>query len=98
MKSFRTEIEDPIVEYDILDLERKIFAFKECKMDKEKFRSLRLARGVYGQRQQGVQMVRIKIPYGKCSANHMLRIAQVSDEYSNGNLHITTRKDIQIHY
>ena len=98
MKSFRIEIEDPIVEYDILDLERKIFAFKEGKMDEEKFRSLRLARGVYGQRQQGVQMVRIKIPYGKCSANHMLRIAQVSDEYSNGNLHITTRKDIQIHY
>ena len=98
MKSFRIEIEDPIVEYDILDLERKIFAFKECKMDEEKFRSLRLARGVYGQRQQGVQMVRIKIPYGKCSANQMRRIAQVSDEYSNGNLHITTRQDIQIHY
>ena len=37
MKSFRTEIEDPIVEYDILDLERKIFAFKECKMDVQAF-------------------------------------------------------------
>ena len=98
MKSFRTEIEDPIVEHDILDLERKIFAFKNGKMDEEKFRSLRLARGVYGQRQQGVQMVRIKIPYGKCSAQQLRRIAQVSDEYSNGNLHITTRQDIQIHY
>lgn len=98
MKSFRTEIEDPIVEHDILELERKIFAFKEGKMDEEKFRSLRLARGVYGQRQQGVQMVRIKIPYGKCTAKQLRRIAQVSDEYSNGNLHITTRQDIQIHY
>lgn len=28
----------------------------------------------------------------------MRRIAEVSDEYSNGNLHITTRQDIQIHY
>ena len=98
MRSFRTEIEDPIVEHDILELERKIFAFKEGKMDEEKFRSLRLARGVYGQRQQGVQMVRIKIPYGKCTAKQLRRIAQVSDEYSNGNLHITTRQDIQIHY
>jgi len=98
MRSFRTEIEDPIVEHDILELERKIFAFKEGKLDEEKFRSLRLARGVYGQRQQGVQMVRIKIPYGKCSAKQLRRIAQVSDEYSNGNLHITTRQDIQIHY
>ena len=38
---------------------------KGGEMDEEKFRSLRLARGVYGQRQPGVQMVRIKLP---CSA------------------------------
>jgi sulfite reductase (ferredoxin) len=98
MKSFRTEVENPVVEYDILELDRKIFEFKAGKLDEEKFRSLRLARGVYGQRQQGVQMVRIKIPYGKCSAKQLRRIAEVSDEYSNGNLHITTRQDIQIHY
>lgn len=98
MKSFRTEIENPVVEYDILELERKIFEFKSGKLDEEKFRSLRLARGVYGQRQQGVQMVRIKIPYGKCSAKQLCRISDVSDKYSNGNLHITTRQDIQIHY
>jgi sulfite reductase (ferredoxin) len=98
MKSFRTEIENPVVEYDILELERKIFEFKAGKLDEEKFRSLRLARGVYGQRQQGVQMVRIKIPYGKCSAKQLRRIAEVSDKYSNGNLHITTRQDIQIQY
>ena len=55
MKSFRTEIENPVVEYDILELERKIFEFKSGKLDEEKFRSLRLARGVYGQRQQGGQ-------------------------------------------
>ncbi len=98
MKSFRTEVENPVVEHDILELERKIFEFKAGKLDEEKFRSLRLARGVYGQRQQGVQMVRIKIPYGKCSAKQLRRIAEVSDEYSNGNLHITTRQDIQIHH
>ena len=98
MKSFRTEVENPVVEYDILELERKIFEFKGGKLDEERFRSLRLARGVCGQRQQGVQMVRIKIPYGKCSAKQLRRIAEVSDEYSNGNLHITTRQDIQIHY
>ncbi|MEP6664028.1 MAG: PLP-dependent transferase, partial [Verrucomicrobiota bacterium] len=48
---------------DIIDLEKKIRLFREGKLDQEKFRSLRLARGVYGQRQQGVQMVRIKLPY-----------------------------------
>jgi len=98
MQSFRTEIENPLVEQDILDLERKIKLFNEGKIDDEKFRSLRLARGVYGQRQQGVQMIRIKLPYGKVTGEQLERISDVSDEYSTGRLHITTRQDIQIHY
>ncbi|WP_370408857.1 nitrite reductase [Tenacibaculum dicentrarchi] len=98
MQSFRTEIENPIVEKDILELARKIELFKEGKIDEERFRSLRLARGVYGQRQLGVQMIRIKLPYGKVSSEQLHRIADVSDEYSRGRLHITTRQDIQIHH
>ncbi|CAA0147198.1 nitrite/sulfite reductase [Tenacibaculum maritimum] len=98
MQSFRTEIENPIVEKDILELERKIRLFKEGQIDEERFRSLRLARGVYGQRQLGVQMIRIKLPYGKVTSEQLHRIADVSDEYSRGRLHITTRQDIQIHH
>ncbi|TDN90449.1 sulfite reductase (ferredoxin) [Salegentibacter sp. 24] len=98
MQSFRTEIENPVVEKDILDLEKKIRLFREGKADEEKFRSLRLARGVYGQRQAGVQMVRIKLPFGKVTSEQLHRIADVSDEYSKGRLHITTRQDIQIHH
>ena len=97
-KALETEIENPVVAKDIIDLEQKIFAFKNNNIDEEKFRSLRLARGVYGQRQQGVQMVRIKIPCGKFSPKQLLRISDVADRYSNGNLHITTRQDIQIHH
>lgn len=98
MQSFRTEIENPIVEKDIIDLEQKIHAFKNNAIDEEKFRSLRLARGVYGQRQQGVQMVRIKLPMGRFTAKQLKKIAYVADEYGSGNLHITTRQDIQLHY
>lgn len=98
MQSFRTEIENPVVEKDILELERKIQLFHEGKIDEERFRSLRLARGVYGQRQLGVQMIRIKLPYGKVTSEQLHRIADVSDEYSRGRLHITTRQDIQIHH
>ncbi|MEE3227169.1 MAG: nitrite/sulfite reductase [Bacteroidota bacterium] len=98
MQSFRTEIENPVVERDIIELERKIKLFKDGKIDEERFRSLRLARGVYGQRQEGVQMIRIKLPYGKVTSDQLLRISDVSDEYSRGKLHITTRQDIQIHY
>ncbi len=98
MQSFRTEIENPVVEKDIIELANKIEQFHKGKIDEEKFRSLRLARGVYGQRQEGVQMIRIKLPYGKVLSNQLRRICEVSDEYSKGRLHITTRQDIQIHY
>ncbi|MDP9047583.1 MAG: nitrite/sulfite reductase, partial [Bacteroidota bacterium] len=98
MQSFRTELEDPIVEKDIIDLEKKIRAFREGKIHDEKFRSLRLARGIYGQRQPGVQMIRIKLPFGKVTFKQLLKIADIADEYGSGNLHLTTRQDIQIHY
>jgi len=98
MQSFRTELENPVVEKDIIDLEKKIRAFREGKIHDEKFRSLRLARGVYGQRQPGVQMVRIKLPFGKVTFKQLLKIAEISDEYASHNLHLTTRQDIQIHY
>lgn len=98
MRSFQTEIDDPIVEQDILELERKIAQFRDGQIDDEKFRSLRLARGVYGQRQPGVQMIRIKLPYGKVTPDQLDRLAKVTDDYSTGNLHVTTRQDIQIHY
>ena len=98
MQSFRTELENPLVEKDIIDLERKIRMFRNGEIHEEKFRSLRLARGVYGQRQQGVQMVRIKLPYGKITLNQWKRIADISDEYSTGKMHFTTRQDVQIHF
>jgi sulfite reductase (ferredoxin) len=98
MQSFRTEIEDPIVQKEIIDLEKKIHSFRSGQIDDERFRSLRLARGIYGQRQEGVQMIRIKLPYGKVSSEQLNRITEVSDKYSTGRLHITTRQDIQIHY
>ena len=98
MQSFRTELENPVVEQDIIDLEKKIRMFREGTIHEDKFRSLRLARGVYGQRQQGVQMVRIKLPYGKMTFKQWKRISDISDKYSTGNLHLTTRQDIQIHF
>lgn len=104
MQSFRTELEQTVsgnkiaVEKDILELGQKIAAFRNGTLNEDKFRALRLARGVYGQRQQGVQMVRIKLPFGKVTPAQLRRIAAVSDRYSNGRLHITTRQDIQVHH
>lgn len=101
MQSFRTELEDinnPVVQEDIIRLERQIRLFRDGKLDDDKFRSLRLSRGIYGQRQPGVQMVRIKLPFGRVTTQQLRRIADISDEYASSNLHATTRQDIQIHH
>ncbi|HSZ24633.1 MAG TPA: hypothetical protein VK766_02890, partial [Cytophagaceae bacterium] len=83
---------------DIQELQSKIKSFRNLEIDDEKFRGFRLARGVYGQRQEGVQMIRIKLPYGKISPSQLVRIADISDRYASHNLHLTTRQDIQIHF
>src|SRR5690606_28109574 len=98
MQSFRTELENPIVEKEIIELEQKIRLYQNGGIQEDKFRSLRLARGIYGQRQPGVQMVRIKLPFGRVTFKQLLKKSDISDEYAIRNLHLTTRQDIQIHF
>ena len=83
---------------DILELQTKIDQFNSGQIEEDKFKHFRLTRGVYGQRQIGVQMIRIKLPYGKVTTDQLVKIADVSDKYATGNLHLTTRQDIQLHY
>ena len=88
----------PEAKRDIVELADKIDFFSSGLGNEEAFRKFRLTRGVYGQRQAGVQMIRIKLPYGKLTANQLTRIADCSDKYATGNLHATTRQDIQLHF
>ena len=62
------------------------------------FKPFRLQYGIYGQRQPGVQMVRIKIPFGGLTANQLRCIAELSERYTTGVGHVTTRQDIQLHF
>ena len=43
-------------------------------------------------------MQRIKIPFGKLTAEQVEVLAECAEEYSNGVLHITTRQDVQLHF
>ncbi len=88
----------PSAKRDILDFKKNINAFKNGETPEEAFRKYRLTRGVYGQRQPGVQMVRIKLPFGRITAEQLITIADTSDKYATGNLHATTRQDIQLHF
>src|SRR5215470_2128337 len=67
-------------------------------MGETKMQKLRLHFGTYAQRQEGVQMQRIKIPGGYLTADQLTRLADVADRYASGFIHFTTREDAQLYY
>lgn len=43
-------------------------------------------------------MMRIKIPFGKLTADQLDVLSELAEEYSDSILHVTTRQDIQLHF
>ncbi|NOY84318.1 MAG: nitrite/sulfite reductase [Nitrospirae bacterium] len=72
--------------------------FKNKEIPEEKFKRYRLQNGIYGQRQPGHQMVRVKIPSGLLNADQLRCLGDIATKYSQGYGHVTTRQDIQFHY
>ncbi len=64
----------------------------------EEFKRFRLQHGVYGQRQDGFYMVRVKIPWGGLTARQLERLAELADEAPRAVGHVTTRQNIQFHF
>jgi sulfite reductase (ferredoxin) len=93
-----TQSISPDVEEEISHYEQETQRFLRGEVHAEVFRRFRLQHGIYGQRQDGVQMVRIKIPFGGMTAPQLRRVADIGDRYSRGVAHLTTRQDIQLHY
>ncbi len=89
----------PVVVREELDeYEQKIRDYRAGKIGEIKMQKIRLQLGTYAQRQPGVQMQRIKIPYGDLTPAKLHRLADVSDKYANGFMHLTTRQDVQLYY
>ena len=73
--------------------------YQNQSMDADRFTAARLQMGIYGQRQEGVNMVRIKLPGGRLNSKQLTVIADILEKYVQHDVvHITTRQDIQIHY
>lgn len=64
----------------------------------DQFRAERLRRGVYSQRQEGVHMIRTKVPGGIMTAEQMDCLADVADQFAAGKGHLTTRQNMQYHF
>ena len=90
---------DPAMVADIRKFETMLARNLAGDLDDDVFRVFRLANGIYGQRQGGHnQMVRIKAPYGAITPAQLDRLADISERYSRGWGHLTTRQNIQFHY
>ncbi len=84
---------------DIERFENAVGQYLAGDIPEDVFRVMRLNNGIYGQRQGGTnQMVRIKLPAGAISPEQMEMMGHLSDTYSRGWGHITTRQNVQIHY
>src|SRR5579883_509060 len=89
---------DRTVREDIELFRSQANAFLEGRLTDDEFRAYRLRRGIYGQRQPGVQMVRTKVPGGRLTANQMRQLAGIADEFGGGKGHLTTRQNMQFHF
>lgn len=83
---------------DIHEFVGKLEAFERGELGPDEFRAFRLVRGVYGQRQEGAQMVRVKIPFGRLDEAGLNALADVADRWSRGFGHVTTRQNVQFHF
>jgi sulfite reductase (NADPH) hemoprotein beta-component len=78
---------------------RDLEAFRNLQIDADRFTAIRLQMGCYGQRQEGVNMLRIKLPGGRITSAQLRTIGDVLETHSqHETAHVTTRQDIQIHY
>src|SRR5678815_1006586 len=87
---------DIVAELDHYEAQIKRYRLNE--LDETKMQKLRLHFGTYAQRQEGVQMQRIKIPGGLLRSDQLIRLADAADIYGSCFLHFTTREDAQIYY
>jgi sulfite reductase (NADPH) hemoprotein beta-component len=85
-------------EHDIDEFVDMLGKYERGEMPPEEWRRFRLVRGTYGQRQDDVQMLRIKIPQGILTGSQLRALADVAAEYSRGFCHVTTRQNIQFHF
>src|ERR1051325_1286010 len=86
------------VEDELAHYEEQIRKYLAGEVGETKMQKLRLHFGTYAQRQEGVQMQRIKIPGGFLTADQLARLADAADHFGSNFLHFTTREDAQIYY
>jgi sulfite reductase beta subunit-like hemoprotein len=90
---------EPDVADEIAKFEEAVTAYLAGDLAEDVFRVMRLNQGIYGQRQGGTnQMVRVKIPHGRITPDQLEMLGSISELYSRGWGHLTTRQNVQFHF
>jgi sulfite reductase (NADPH) hemoprotein beta-component len=76
----------------------RLEAFERGELSADDWRSFRLLNGVYGQRQDGVMMIRAKLPGGIVTPAQLEALAEVAETFGGGKGHVTTRQNVQYHF
>jgi sulfite reductase (NADPH) hemoprotein beta-component len=94
-----------VIKQDLSDLEeiarfeQAVQTFFNGHIDADRFTAIRLQQGVYGQRQQGVNMLRVKIPGGRITPLQLETLADIAETWAqHQTVHFTTRQSAQIHF
>ena len=78
---------------------QKVKLYRQGKLSDDDFRRFRLQAGTYSSRlQMNFSMIRIKIPSGEITPEQLEKIASLSEAFSIGSAHVSTRQNIQLHW
>jgi len=89
----------PILERELDDFTTEAARFLDGEIPEGAYIPFRLKQGVYGQRQPGVQMIRVKLPFGGVTPEQMETFAEIAENLAPLRKgHITTRQNFQFHH
>ncbi len=73
--------------------------FRQGKITRDDLRRFRLQHGAYGSRMtDDYSMIRIKIPAGEVYPDQIDKVAELSEAFSIGSAHVSTRQNFQLHW
>ncbi len=82
---------------DLAEFAKGLAYYQAGRWHEDRWRTFRLRFGIYEQRQPGRFMVRAKIPGGRLSFRQAHAIAGASRDHTGGDIHATTRQDVQFY-
>jgi sulfite reductase beta subunit-like hemoprotein len=73
--------------------------FEKGDITPDEWRAFRLLNGTYGQRQEGVYMIRVKLPQGIANVAQLEALATITEKWAGSGVgHVTTRQNVQLHF